>query len=64
MALRLKYAGIKNYQVNESLSEALEAALEALPQKDTLLIVPTYTAMLELKKVFAKKGAGGQFWED
>ncbi len=64
MGLRLKYAGIKNYQVIESLSECLDAGLNSIPQNDTLLIVPTYTAMLAFKKLFVAKGVGGEFWED
>lgn len=64
MGLRLKYAGIKDYVVEENLEEALQKGLDRLPQNATLTIIPTYTAMLELKKIFAKKGIGGEFWED
>ena len=64
MALRLKYAGIKDFTNIESLKEALESALFSIPQNDTLIVIPTYTAMLELKKILAKKDIGGHFWED
>jgi UDP-N-acetylmuramyl tripeptide synthase len=64
MALRLKYAKINSYQVIDSPETALETSLNSIPQNDTLLVIPTYTAMLELKKLFVKKGIGGEFWED
>jgi UDP-N-acetylmuramyl tripeptide synthase len=64
MVLRLKYAGIKNYQSEKNLEEALSLALSSIPANDTLLIIPTYTAMLELKKILAKQKVSSQFWED
>lgn len=64
MALRLKYAGITNFENITGSEEALERGLAEIPQNDTLLIIPTYTAMLGLKKLFVKKGIGGEFWED
>ena len=64
MALRLKYAGIKDFTTIEPLIDSLEAALDSIPQNDTLVIIPTYTAMLELKRIFEKKGISGHFWED
>lgn len=64
MALRLKYAGIKDFTNIEPLNDAIESALGSIPQNDTLVVIPTYTAMLELKKIFAKKDIGGHFWED
>lgn len=64
MALRLKYAGLKDVQVEENLEEAVELGLSQIPQADTLLVIPTYTAMLKLKHIFAKKGVGGEFWQD
>ena len=64
MALRLKYAGIENYENISTVEDALEKGLSSLPQEGTLLIIPTYTAMLSLKKLFVKKGISGEFWED
>lgn len=64
MALRLKYAGLTSFENITGIDEALERGLDEIPQNDTLLIIPTYTAMLALKKLFVKKGIGGEFWED
>ncbi len=64
MALRLKYAGLTNFENIVDVGDALDKGLAEIPQNDTLLIIPTYTAMLGLKKLFVKKGVGGEFWED
>ncbi len=64
MALRLKYAKIPNFENIADVSGALEKGLSEIPQNDTLLVIPTYTAMLGLKKLFVKKGISGEFWED
>lgn len=64
MALRLKYAGIKDFTTIESVKDSLETALDSIPQNDTLIVIPTYTAMLELKRIFEKKDISGHFWED
>lgn len=55
MALRLKYAGMSNINVHEDISSSLENSFSKMDNKDTLLILPTYTAMLELQKVLGEK---------
>ncbi|MEX0616751.1 MAG: MurT ligase domain-containing protein [Candidatus Woykebacteria bacterium] len=64
MSLRLKYAGISHDSLNTNLKETLEDAYTLLPQGETLFIFPTYTAMLEIKKILAEKGYGRRFWEE
>ncbi len=67
MAVRLKYAGVdaKLIEVDKSAEAALVAAVEALPEGATLYVLPTYTAMLEFRKLLFEKGwVGKQFWED
>lgn len=64
MGLRLKYAGINDFEVVESLNEALKIALEKTESGQTLTIIPTYTAMLSLKNILAKKKVSSDFWED
>ncbi|OGY23904.1 MAG: hypothetical protein A2Y57_03050 [Candidatus Woykebacteria bacterium RBG_13_40_7b] len=65
MALRLKYAGIgDNFTVKTDIEESLVEALRAISVNETLFILPTYTAMLELKKIFAFKGVAKPFYED
>jgi len=63
MALRLKYAQIgKPALVENNLEKALKAGIEQSEEK--LFILPTYTAMLELRKILNKMGHGVKFWED
>lgn len=64
MNLRLKYAGIKSDGAGSNIEEALESAYSSLPDKETLFVFPTYTAMLEIKKILSNKGYGGRFWDD
>ena len=65
MALRLKYANNKlKPHVDSDVENALERALESTPPGETLFILPTYTAMLSIKVILAKKGLSEQFWDD
>lgn len=66
MALRLKYAGLDmaRVQVEETTSRALTAALQKTPAGDTLCLLPTYTAMLDVRSEMARRGYVGRFWED
>jgi UDP-N-acetylmuramyl tripeptide synthase len=67
MAVRLKYAGVdaELIEVDKSSAGALEAAVAALPDGATLYVLPTYTAMLEFRKMLFEKGwIDKQFWED
>jgi len=56
MALRLKYSvdrveSSMNLVVEENLSNAVQKALELTPENQTLYIIPTYSAMLEVRKL-------------
>ncbi|HEX7456527.1 MAG TPA: MurT ligase domain-containing protein, partial [Candidatus Nanoarchaeia archaeon] len=65
MALRLKYASTKAVpRIEENLEQALEVSIEEVPKGETLYVLPTYTALLSLKKILAEKGFGKPFWED
>jgi UDP-N-acetylmuramyl tripeptide synthase len=66
MAVRLKYAGIdpERIVVEPNLASAVDLALQALPTGETLYMLPTYTAMLELRAEFAQRGWVRQFWQD
>ena len=62
MRLRLKYAGVPDERIRveyspEKLTDALSA--ETLP----VYILPTYTAMLELRGVIVHRCGGAEFWE-
>ncbi len=56
MAIRLKYAGVDTSKiiVQPDLACALEQALNATPVGDTLWILPTYTALLQLQKILKR----------
>lgn len=67
MALRLKYANIsKNKKIKVVLRFDIKKSVEkllSLKQKN-LFILPTYTAMLNVRKILYKKGLVHQTWED
>jgi len=58
MQLRLKYAGFDMSQVilEKNAGKALEASIANLEDGETLYILPTYTAMLELRRIMSTKG--------
>lgn len=51
MAVRLKYAGFPQIYPSENLQEALDAAVTSLEEGQTLVVLPTYSAMLELRQI-------------
>ncbi|MDD9898046.1 MAG: MurT ligase domain-containing protein [Candidatus Melainabacteria bacterium] len=53
MAVRLKYAGIKPGQIKiiKSLKQALVDATSSKQNSETLFVLPTYTALLELNQL-------------
>lgn len=55
LALRLKYASSKKFETIDSIEKALKKALENTPQNQTLYIFPTYSAMLETRKILTGK---------
>jgi UDP-N-acetylmuramyl tripeptide synthase len=62
MALRLKYAGWPpdRIAVEPRIDASLDAALAAAP--DRLFALPTYTALLELRKLLTARGLAEEFW--
>ncbi len=55
MALRLKYAEFKKYETEESLIKATNTAINKTPNNETLYILPTYSAMLDVRKILTGK---------
>ena len=53
MSLRLRYADIDS-EVVRGMSEAVTALIKQTPVGDTAYILPTYTAMIEIRKVLSK----------
>lgn len=62
MAVRLKYAGwpMEAIEVEPDVGRSLELALRGAPGR--LFALPTYTALLELRKLLAKRGLAKEFW--
>ncbi len=64
MALRLKYAGLETLsEVEEDTATALRRALRATPEDGNLYVVPTYTAMLQVRSMLARWARQPAFWE-
>lgn len=62
MRVRLKYAGVPAEKTGvETDYEKLADFIAA--QKKTVFIMPTYTAMLELREHLIKRTGGAEFWE-
>ena len=55
MALRIKHSGLKNFHIFEDLSDAVKQSLEKTKLGETLFILPTYSAMLETRKILTGK---------
>ncbi|HHX77431.1 MAG TPA: DUF1727 domain-containing protein, partial [Firmicutes bacterium] len=66
MALRLKYAGLSPSLLltEKNCDKALAAGLERTPEGTELLLLPTYTAMLELRKLLHQQGHTRPFEEE
>ncbi len=62
MAVRLKYAGMPPsvIEVEESISRSLDRALADAGGR--LFALPTYTALLELRELLAKRGLASRYW--
>ena len=73
LAVRLKYAGIHGpratdhgpltaVMVERDLGLALDQAVQYTPAGGTLHVVPTYTALLELRGLLTRRGALRPYW--
>lgn len=65
MAVRLKYAGmdVAKLSVEKEPGLALKQGLRYIQPGDLLYILPSYTAMLEIRGLIAKQGHTKKFWE-
>lgn len=66
MANRLKYAGVAPERIAPlppDLKTALDQFVDSIPEGGTGYILPTYTAMLDLRSILADLGAVERFWE-
>ena len=60
--MRLKYAGVDpaKLTVIEDLEPALDAALSG--GTGPLYVLPTYTALLQLRELLARRGEAQEYW--
>ena len=65
MALRCKYAGFppEAIEVVPELDRALDRGLELTAEDGELVVLPTYTAMLALRKIVSERGFVRPYWE-
>ena len=64
MAVRVKYEGVGNREIkiieNEDYNKLVDIATS---QGRDVYIVPTYTSMMAMRPVIAKRLGGKEFWE-
>ncbi|MBD0338771.1 MAG: DUF1727 domain-containing protein [Thermoleophilia bacterium] len=65
LALRFAYAGLPReaVEVVPDLAQALDRGLELTPPGGELVVLPTYTAMLALRKIVGERGYVRPYWE-
>jgi UDP-N-acetylmuramyl tripeptide synthase len=64
LAVRLKYAGLEAAcAVEKDTGRALKQAIRQTPENGALHVIPTYTAMLEVRETLARWAGGDPFWE-
>jgi lipid II isoglutaminyl synthase (glutamine-hydrolysing) len=66
LALRFKYGGVspERIQVVPDLERALDRALDLTPPGGELVVLPTYTAMLALRRIASDRGLVRPYWEE
>jgi UDP-N-acetylmuramyl tripeptide synthase len=66
LALRFAYGGLarERIEVVPSLETALDRGLELTPAGGELVVLPTYTAMLALRRIVAGRGHVTNYWEN
>ena len=65
LALRFAYGGVARdrIEVVPSLEEAIDRGLELTPAGGELTVLPTYTAMLAMRRLIAGRGHIANYWE-
>jgi UDP-N-acetylmuramyl tripeptide synthase len=66
LALRFKYGGLSDasIEVVPDLQQALDRGLELTERGAQLVVLPTYTAMLALRRTVASRGHVAHYWKD
>jgi len=65
LALRFKYGGLDAGAIDvvPDLDRALDRGLELTPAAGQLIVLPTYTAMLALRRIVGERGHVRPYWE-
>jgi UDP-N-acetylmuramyl tripeptide synthase len=65
LGLRMTYGGLpdERLEVIPSLEHALDRGLGLLEAGTELVVLPTYTAMLGLRRIVARRGHVAHYWE-
>jgi UDP-N-acetylmuramyl tripeptide synthase len=65
LALRFAYGGLDRGRIDvvPDLERALDRGLDATPAGGELVLLPTYTAMLALRRIIAQRGYVADYWE-
>jgi UDP-N-acetylmuramyl tripeptide synthase len=65
LALRFKYGGLdeRAIELEPDLARALDRGLELTAPGEELVVLPTYTAMLALRKIVSERGFVRPYWE-
>jgi UDP-N-acetylmuramyl tripeptide synthase len=65
LALRFKYGGLDPaaIEIVPSLERALDRGLELTPPGGELILLPTYTAMLALRRIVGERGFVRPYWD-
>jgi lipid II isoglutaminyl synthase (glutamine-hydrolysing) len=66
LALRAKYGGLASdrIEVVRDLAHALDRGLELTPDGGEVVVLPTYTAMLALRRIAGERGLVRPYWEE
>ena len=66
LALRFRYAGLEGDRLSvvSNLEAAVDAAVAGTPPGRPLYMLPTYTAMLDLREILVERGVAQEFWRD
>ena len=65
LALRFVYGGMESdaVEVVSDLEDAFDRGLELIPAGGELVVLPTYTAMLDLQAIVSERGYARPYWE-
>jgi UDP-N-acetylmuramyl tripeptide synthase len=62
MSLRLHYAGIESVEI-ENVASAVDTLVRQTPVGGTAYILPTYTAMLGIRKMLSRRTVMQEVWK-